>query len=272
MADGSLFNAKRDEDYNNGITHSKYARGMVINERGVGITSIFDFGKKETRFDGAAAIKVYNIPDRELMREFELKGVGNIQDIQIYHQPQLIMHNDVEFYKPVTDELNKLIKPILEEKYFDADDRMPYDSRRQKPNFMERFSTLISDPIDYAAQKNLRRLTKGIEANAEKLLNDILPQKWHRSGGFWYPALNGFMDWHSNCEVPGPRIYLVWCAEGGKSRFYYSEDGKTVSWVDEPAGWSVNAFTIGDKFSPYWHAVDSGGTDRISFGFKTRGH
>ena len=104
------------------------------------------------------------------------------------------------------------------------------------------------------------------------LLNKLLPQTWHRSGGFWYPALNGFMDWHSNCEVPGPRIYLVWCAEGGKSRFYFSADGRTVNWVVEPAGWSVNAFNIGDKTAPYWHAVDSGGTDRISFGFKTRGH
>ena len=98
-----------------------------------------------------------------------------------------------------------------------------------------------------------------------------LPQTWQRSGGFWYPAQNGFMDWHSNCEVPGPRIYFVWCAEAGKSRFLYSEDGKTVSWKLEPAGWSINAFNIGDKSVPYWHAVDSGGTDRISFGFKTRG-
>ena len=272
LGDVSLFNAKRDENYDKGMTsHRKYARGMAMNNRGIGVISVFDFGNSETRTNGDALIKVYNVPDKEFVRELRLTNVGNIQDIQIYHEPELTIHKNIDAYKSITDELDKFIKPILEEKYYDSDDRMPYDPNRQKPNFKTRFATLINDPIDYAAQKNLKRLTKGIEIEAEKLLNQILPQRWSRSGGFWYPALNGFMDWHSNCEAPGPRIYLVWCAEANKSKFYFSEDGKTVSWVDEPAGWSINAFNIGDKFSPYWHAVDSGGTDRISFGFKIKG-
>ena len=78
------------------------------------------------------------------------------------------------------------------------------------------------------------------------------------------------MDWHSNYEVPGYRIYFIWCSEGGKSRFLTSDDGKTVNIKLEPAGWSINMFKIGDKMNPYWHAVDSGGVDRISFGFKSR--
>ena len=271
LGDVSMFNAKRNENYDKGHTHSKYARGMAINKRGVGVISVFDFGNASTRSTGNATLGIFNVPDKELLKEIKLENVGNIQDVQIYDEPELIIFGDMAKYKPVTDELNKLIQPILENKYFDSDDRMPYDPNRQKPNFETRFTTLIQNPIDYAAQKNLKRLTKGIEAEAERLLNKLLPQTWQRSGGFWYPAVNGYMDWHSNCEVPGPRIYFVWCAEGYKSRFLYSEDGRTISWKNEPAGWSINAFNIGDKSAPYWHAVDSGGTDRISFGFKTRG-
>lgn len=266
---GDQYNGNRNENYNNGGVENKYARGMAIGKFGIAVTSMFDFGNASTRTTGDATLISFNVPDRYVVNRVVVKNVGNIQDIQIYSESELIIHEDISIYQTVIDELDKLIKPILNNEYFNNDDRMPYDPARPNLNFESRFQSLISEPIDYAVQKNLKRLTKGIEEKAETILNSILPQKWQRSGGFWYPAINGFMDWHSNCEVPGPRIYFVWCAEANKSRFLFSEDGKTVSYKSEPVGWSINAFNIGDKSAPYWHAVDSGGTDRISFGFKT---
>ncbi len=265
------YNAIRDDDYDGGHVESKYARGMTINSRGTGITSVFDFGNHSTRLTGDVSFSVFNIPDNNFIKEFKITGTGNIQDIQIYSEPIPTIYSDIKKYKQVTTELDKLIKPALAEEFFDKEDRMPYDPERSKPDFDNRLDKLKNEPIDYAAQKNLKRLKKGIEAEAERLLNELLPQEWKRSGGFWYPAINGYMDCHSNCEVPGPRIYLVWCAEGSKSRFLWSADGKNISSVVEPAGWSINTFTIGDKTKPFWHAVDSGGTDRISFGFKLKG-
>ena len=270
MGLGSNYNASRDKDYENGVIKNKYARGMAINDRGIGVTAVFDFGKNETRTTGNSILQVFSVQDKELGVEILLENVGNIQDIQIYSEPEVIIHSDMEKYKSVTDELEKLIPDILANKLLDPEpDRMPYDEKRTKPDFITRLAQISGNPIDYAAQKNLLRLTKGIEFEAEKALNSILPQEWKRSGGFWYPSVNGFMDWHTNCEQPGPRIYFVWCSADG-SRFYHSEDGQTVEYTEEKAGWNINFFNAGDRHHQYWHAVDSVGVERISFGFKLR--
>ena len=271
---GDGFDGVRNENYFQGEVSYKYARGMAINERGVAVTCAFDFGNDITRSNGDAVLMNYNISDRQLLWQTTVKGVGNVQDIQIYKNPYPTIYGDIGVYQPVIDKLNSLIPAILNGNCLNSDDetdRMPYDADRKTPDFEKRFKAITENPMDYAAQKNLKRLMDGIESEAEKLLNKISPETWKRSGGFWYPAKNGFMDWHSNHEVPGPRIYFVWCAEANKSRFLFSEDGKTVSSKIEPAGWSMNSFNIGDKSNQYWHAVDSGGTNRISFGFKTRG-
>ena len=269
LGDQSFYNAQRDASYDMGEVNKHYARGMAINERGIAVLSVFDFGNIETRSDGDATLHVFSVPDQEHIKAISLPGVGNIQDIQIYSEDVITIPSEITHYQPVIDSLNDLIQPILNGAHYDTDDRMPYDENRPIPDLNSRLKH-FSALVDVAAQKNMKRLAGGIEQDAEMLLNALLPQHWQRSGGFWYPAKNGFMDWHTNCEAPGWRIYFVWCAEAG-SRFLWSHDGKTISETHEPAGWSMNAFYAGDKRNPLWHAVDCGGTDRISFGFKTRG-
>lgn len=269
IGDKSFYNAERDCSYDKGEINKHYARGMCINNRGIAVTSVFDFGNPDTRSAGAANLHIFNIPDLEKIKEINISDVGNIQDIQIYSEEEISTASDITVYQPVINKLNELITPILNGENFDSDDRMPYDANRGKPDF-NRLSNLSTHLIDVAVQKNVKRLTKGIEKEAEQILNTILPQTWQRSGGFWYPEENGFMDWHTNCEAPGHRLYFVWCKEGGKSRFLTSENGKDIYEKMEPQGWSINIFYAGDKRNPFWHAVDSGGTDRISFGFKLR--
>ena len=177
LGSAEMFNSVRNQNYDNGeISINKYARGMCLNDCGIGVTAIFDFGNASTRTNGSVNFLYFSIPDREIIRQFCVHNLGNIQDIQIYKEEPTVIHQDVSKYQCVIDELNKLIPSILEEKYYDTEDRMPYDPNRHKPNFDTRLDVLSGEPIDYAAQKNLKKLTKGIEAEAERLLNEIMPQ------------------------------------------------------------------------------------------------
>ena len=250
-----------------------YTRGMTITPQGFAAAAIFDFGKREKRATGDAYLRIFDIQKGERVKEIKLPGVGNIQDIQLYEQPLVHVPSDIMFYNPVVKALDGLVPEILAGNMNDPEMRIPYDANRQAPNFAQTLSEFVHISIDFSVLNNLRKITMDIEKPAETILNQILQGDWERSGGFWYPAAGGWMDWHTNYERPGPRIYLVWCAEGGKSRFLYSPDfGRSIVEKIEPAGWSVNVFMIGNERAPFWHAVDSGGTDRISFGFKPKSY
>ena len=248
-----------------------YSRGMAITPQGFAVVATFDFGRIETRDSGDVYLRVFDVASGERKKEIVLKGVGNIQDIHLYDQPLVNVPSDIAFYRPVIKELTLMIPEILDDKMNDPEIKIPYDENRAAPNFAATLPHLVEVPIDFAVRSNKKAVIKGVEENAQNVLNSILPGDWERSGGFWYPAASGWMDWHTNFEVPGPRIYLVWCAEGGKSRFIYSPDGgRTIVEKMEPPGWSCNVFMIGNERHLFWHAVDSGGTDRISFGFKPK--
>jgi hypothetical protein len=70
----------------------------------------------------------------------------------------------------------------------------------------------------------------------------------HRiSGRMIYPP-GGFMDWHTNGDWPGTRMYAAW-SEDGNSGMLWFKDGKTVVDYDKP-GWNIRTFKC-----PEWHAV-----------------
>jgi hypothetical protein len=177
--------------------------------------------------------------------------------------------NDIAAYARVTTLLDPYVAGILAGQYRESDVGTHYDPALERPNFERSLAQKRDTPISIALQKNLIELSYHITDEATAALKQLLGRTWERSGGFLYPALNGFMDWHTNHTTVGARIYLVWCYEGAKSRFLTSSDrGKSIDAIREPAGWSVNTFMLRDEKNPFWHAVDSGGTDRISFGFK----
>lgn len=176
---------------------------------------------------------------------------------------------DISAYAGITALLDPYIEGILAGRYMEAAGTLSYNPSLPCPDFERTLAEKLAKPVSAALQKNLYILSQEITSGVTPVLKALLDSSWDRSGGFWYPARNGFMDWHTNHTTPGARIYLVWCREGGKSRFLYSPDGgKTIIAPYEPAGWSVNVFMLEGAEKPFWHAVDSGGTDRISFGFK----
>ena len=69
------------------------------------------------------------------------------------------------------------------------------------------------------------------------------------SGRMIYPP-GGYMDWHTNGDWPGTRMYAAW-SETGKSGMLWFRDGKTVVDWDNP-GWNIRTFKC-----PTWHAVFS---------------
>lgn len=72
----------------------------------------------------------------------------------------------------------------------------------------------------------------------------------HRiSGRMIYPP-GGYMDWHTNGDWPGIRMYAAW-SENGNSGMLWYKDGKTIVDYDKP-GWNIRTFSC-----PEWHAVFS---------------
>ena len=69
------------------------------------------------------------------------------------------------------------------------------------------------------------------------------------SGRMIYPP-GGYMDWHTNGDWPGRRMYAAW-SENGQSGMLWFQDGKTIIDWDKP-GWNIRTFIC-----PTWHAVFS---------------
>jgi hypothetical protein len=182
----------------------------------------------------------------------------------------MIPPSEIAAYSSVTAALDPYLPHILDGTHVDdAATRSRYAAEISCPDLRNTLARMARAPIDYSLNQNVRALGQDITIPAVEALNRALGGGWMRSGAFWYPAVNGWMDWHSNHKAPGYRIYLVWCAEGGKSCFLYSPDGgRTMQEHYEPAGWSVNVFIVSPEPHPFWHAITSGGTDRISFGFR----
>lgn len=70
----------------------------------------------------------------------------------------------------------------------------------------------------------------------------------HRISGRMIYAPGGYMDWHTNGDWPGQRLYAAW-SEDGNSGMLWFKDGKTVVDYDKP-GWNIRTFKC-----PEWHAV-----------------
>jgi len=92
-------------------------------------------------------------------------------------------------------------------------------------------------------------------------LEEVDNQAYINTGLFHCPP-GGFCGWHTNSNVQGPRMYLVWAEEDNKSFFRWKDPqtGEIITkW--EKKGWNINKF-----IAPAWHTLASW-TNRISLGF-----
>jgi len=86
----------------------------------------------------------------------------------------------------------------------------------------------------------------------------------------WYTeheGIPGHMSWHTNCNNPGWRFYLVYNTDENTSFFrYINTDGDMITEL-EPKGWILNGFYASDCDNKLWHSVYTK-TNRFSFGMR----
>jgi hypothetical protein len=122
--------------------------------------------------------------------------------------------------------------------------------------------------IDSLSIKNLpkidspqgsKRYCHGLIADTKEMVEYLSGRS---SGCKFYPP-GGFLQWHTNSNDPGFRVYFVFVKEVG-SFFRYAHKGQEITLPDEP-GWNIRAFPISRK-ALLWHCVYAA-RDRYSFGF-----
>ena len=72
--------------------------------------------------------------------------------------------------------------------------------------------------------------------------------KFRISGRMIYPP-NGFMEWHTNGDWPGARLYASWSENGDSGMLFVDNNNKPYIDKDHP-GWNIRSFEC-----PTWHAV-----------------
>ena len=90
----------------------------------------------------------------------------------------------------------------------------------------------------------------GISSNFD-LGNEAYKTTTHRiSGRMIYPN-GGYMEWHTNSDWPGTRLYAAWSETGDSGMLFVDAAGNTYADYDKP-GWNIRTFKC-----PTWHAVFS---------------
>lgn len=77
-----------------------------------------------------------------------------------------------------------------------------------------------------------------------------------------YPS-NSIMDWHTNSDLEGTRVYYTKTA--GEAIFSYMINNKRYNDYDNIGGWTCRKFNI-NKDNLFWHAIWTE-RPRYSFGF-----
>jgi hypothetical protein len=89
------------------------------------------------------------------------------------------------------------------------------------------------------------------------------------SGCYLYPGSEAkpvAMDWHTNSNTDGWRLYVTHAPEANKSGFCYADtDGEVIDQPDT-AGWNFRLFLVKPEYSPFWHCVYAK-QPRLSIGF-----
>jgi len=88
----------------------------------------------------------------------------------------------------------------------------------------------------------------------------------YSSGNKLYPP-GGYLQWHTNSNDIGIRVYCVY-ATGNGCWFRYINKQKEMVTLQDLQGWNIRAFPITRK-APLWHCVYAG-SERYSFGFNCK--
>lgn len=82
-----------------------------------------------------------------------------------------------------------------------------------------------------------------------------------------YYAPNSCIDWHTNSDNDGTRVYIIFTSKPGIFRYKDPTTGEIVDDIDY-VGWTQREFLV-DKHNPLWHCVYSPGP-RFAYGFNIK--
>jgi len=82
-----------------------------------------------------------------------------------------------------------------------------------------------------------------------------------------YYTPNSCIDWHTNSDNEGTRIYILFTSKPGIFRYKDPTTGEIVDDYDN-VGWTQREFKV-DKENPLWHCVYAPAT-RFAYGFNVR--
>ena len=173
---------------------------------------------------------------------------------QHFVSPEFLTH--IREFVDVSDDGNKFFAETLE-------NRSNYINIKKKVED-ERSSTFqdIQSIVMESLAKHLNK--NGRTANTFE--NPEI--RCHLSGAFVYPP-GSFVNWHTNNDAPGHRLYMAHADEIGKSFFRYldADTGEIITDFDKP-GWNFRHFIV-DPRKPFWHCVYSD-TTRFSLGYNIK--
>lgn len=158
----------------------------------------------------------------------------------------------------VNPEVVKLLTEaiILSKPVWSSAPKLPYSEFNPEPPEVEDMRRGVhSDAISIDEDPRVEALT----FEACKLLGADA-----RSNAIVYPP-NGIMDWHTNSNMPGQKLYYNFNLGRG---YFYFKDTVTGEIVDDHdnIGWTARRFDIPDRPPFLWHAVTTFSL-RFSFGF-----
>ena len=183
------------------------------------------------------------------------------------------------FDEKVVDSISNLIIPNLDDVYKTSniksklndinDDWVLYTSAQYLKILINK-----DNPIRKAKNRtNIIRHILPLETvkNVRCILESIYGEEYfiQNTGNFLY-LNSGYMEWHTNYDNIGDRIYITYCLEDNKSffRYYDYESGNIITDYDNK-GVTIRKFTVTGSEPYFWHSVASK-CDRISLGFNIK--
>jgi len=186
------------------------------------------------------------------------------------------------FDEKVVDSISNLIIPNLDDVYKTSDDT----TKSCGFNYINDdwvlytsapyLKTVINKDTPIRKAKNHNNIIRNIlpletVKNVRCILESIYGEEYYieNTGNFLY-LNSGYMEWHTNYDNIGDRIYITYCLEDNKSffRYYDYESGKIITDYDNK-GVTIRKFTVTGSEPYFWHSVASK-CDRISLGFNIK--
>ncbi len=200
-------------------------------------------------------------------------------DYVAYQQMRQFAMNHKDGFKAMVDKMiwkpAKTKENIEKGLFLFRDEKMRATEEEMIAKALANGDTELKDKV-FAFRENAYKMyndLKPLMKTMVPLINETLGTDYLKMGISNNPMLykeymgnNGYMGWHTNCDNPGYRWYLVYNTHANSSYFRWIDprNGHMYQAV-EPKGWSINQFKLTGCEEALWHTIYTSQT-RLSIG------